>query len=78
MSGLDNSPGKGELVVYNNKTHFYGDIVIDDNNLSCKTLTLNGEDLTSMYYTKSASDDRYYTKTTSDDLYYNKTDSDNT
>ena len=77
VGGSSSAPGKGELVVYSNKTRFHGDVVIDENNLSCKTFTLNGDDLTTIYYTKSASDDRYYTKTTSDDLYYNKTDSDN-
>ena len=77
VGGVSSLPGKGDLIVYNNATHFYGDVVLDENNLSCKTLTLNGENLTSVYYTKTASDDRYYTKRTSDDLYYNKTDSDN-
>ena len=67
-SGLDDTPGKGELAVYNNKTLFYGDVNIDENNLSCKTFKLNGDDLTSIYHTKSVSDDRYYTKSTSDDL----------
>ena len=57
VGGSSSVPGKGELVVYSNKTHFHGD-VIDENNLSFKTLTLNGDDLITVYYTKSASDDR--------------------
>ena len=65
MSGLE---GKGDLTVYTNKTTFNGDVDVSQNKVSCKTLTLNGNDVTSI-------DDRYYTKTDSDDRYYSKTDS---
>ena len=53
----------------------HGDMDVSQNTVSCKTLQLNGEDITDTYYNKSVSDDRYYTKTNSDDTYYTKTNS---
>ena len=76
QGGVAGVEGKGDLTVYSNRTFFSGDVDVSKNNVTCKTLTLNGNDLTSTYYTKSASDGRYYTKTNSDDRYYTKSQSD--
>ena len=77
QGGTSGTPGSGTLTLYSKTTTFKGDVDASQNNVPCKTLTLNGSDLADSYYTKVQSDNNYYTKTESDTNYYTKTSSDN-
>ena len=62
QGGTSGTPRSGTLTLYNKTTSFKGDIDASQNKVSCKTHTLNGNDLADSYYTKVQSDNNYYTK----------------
>ena len=68
QGGTSGTPGSGTLTLYSKTTTFKGDVDASQNDVSCKTLTLNGSDLASTYYTKVQSDNNYCTKQESDNI----------